>query len=124
MLRFDRGDESYGPGIILADIEQSIRESHVIVADITPRNANVYYEVGYAHALDKPTVLVAEKETELPFDVSPFRVLFYDNTIGGKSRVEEGLKKHLQAIAEEIPRMMSVPTTGGGTTSPAQNPQA
>ena len=61
------------PGIILADIEQSIREAHVIVADITPRNANVYYEVGYSHALGKPTILVAEKETELPFDVSPFR---------------------------------------------------
>lgn len=86
-----RADETYGPGLIIADIAREIIEARVIVADITPANPNVYYEVGYAHALNKPTILIAEKPTQLPFDVSPFRVLFYENTIGGKNKVEAGL---------------------------------
>lgn len=93
-----RGDEEFGPGIIVADIARQIAESKVIVAEITPTNPNVYYEVGYAHALNKPTILIAERETKLPFDVSPFRILFYENTIEGKRRIEEGFRKHLQAI--------------------------
>lgn len=93
-----RGDEEFGSGIIVADIARHIAESKVIVAEITPTNANVYYEVGYAHALNKPTILIAEKDTKLPFDVSPFRILFYENTIEGKRRIEDGFRKHLEAI--------------------------
>lgn len=93
-----RADEAYGPGLIVADIARQIAEAKVIVAEITPSNPNVYYELGYAHALNKPTILIAEKGTALPFDVSPFRILFYENSIEGKRQIEEGLKKHLKAI--------------------------
>ena len=72
----------------------------MVIADITPDNPNVYYELGYAHGIDKPTILLSDrKREELPFDVSGFRTLFYDNTIGGKSVVEERLRKHLDGIA-------------------------
>lgn len=93
-----RIDEENGPGIIIQDITRAINESKMIIADISPVNANVFYEVGYAHALNKPTILIAEKGTKLPFDVSAFRTLFYENTIGGKSKLESGLKKHIEAI--------------------------
>lgn len=96
-----RADETYGPGLIIADIERNIVEAKVVVADITPNNPNVYWEAGYAHALRKPTILIAERDTKLPFDVSPFRTLFYDNTIAGKSMMEEGLENHLLAIQRE-----------------------
>lgn len=97
-----RADETHGPGIIIADIAQSILEAQVIIADITPLdNPNVFWEVGYAHALRKPTILLAERNTKLPFDVSPFRTLFYDNTIPGKSQIEDGLRKHFLAIQAE-----------------------
>ncbi len=58
---------------------------------------------GYAHALKKPTILVADRDklAKLPFDVSPFRTLFYQNSIGGKKKVEEGLRKYLEAIVPE-----------------------
>lgn len=80
-----RADETYGPRVILADIVKQIDEAIVIVAEITPGNPNVYYEVGYAHARGKPTILIADHEVEkLPFDISPFRTLFYENTIDGK----------------------------------------
>ena len=100
-IEVNRIDEAGGPGIIISDITNAINESHLIIADITPRNPNVFYEVGYAHALKKPTILIAEKGTDLPFDVSPFRILFYENSIGGKSKLEEGLLKHIWAIFTE-----------------------
>ncbi len=96
-----RADETFGPGIIIADIERQINESTAVIADITPNNPNVYWEVGYSHALKKPTILIAEGGTDLPFDVSPFRTLFYENSIAGKACVEEGLKKHIEAIQSE-----------------------
>lgn len=98
-----RADETYGPGLIISDIARKIIEAKIIIAEITPENSNVYYEVGYAHALNKPTILIAEKSTQLPFDVSPFRVLFYENTIGGKAKVEANLRKHLEAIQQAQP---------------------
>ena len=95
-----RADETFGPGIIIADIARQISDAHIVIADVTPRNANVFYEVGYAHAINKPTILIAESRTELPFDVSPFRVLFYEDKIAGKRVVEEGLRNHLTAIQQ------------------------
>jgi hypothetical protein len=101
-----RADEMYGPRLIIADVAKQITEARLVVAEITPANPNVYYEVGYAHALNKPTILIAEKGTQLPFDVSPFRVLFYENSIAGKHRVEVGLRKHLKAL-EAAPSLAS-----------------
>ena len=94
-----RADEFYQNSLILNDIIESLKQSSVIIADITPDNPNVFYEVGFAHALNKPTILLSDKKREkLPFDVSGFRTLFYDNTIGGKSKVEENLEKHLEHL--------------------------
>jgi hypothetical protein len=93
-----RGDEMYGPGLIIGDIIKQVARAQLVIADVTPRNPNVYFEVGYALAMQKPIILLAKKGTPLPFDVAPFRVLFYEDTIGGKTRVEEGLRKHVTAI--------------------------
>lgn len=94
-----RADEFYNSGLIIDDITKSIRECAVVIADITPNNPNVYYEVGFAHGIAKPTILLSDRKREkLPFDISGFRTLFYDNTIGGKTAVEGRLRKHLEAI--------------------------
>jgi hypothetical protein len=93
-----RSDDVFGPGIILQDIIKKIIESTIIIAEISPANPNVFYELGYAHALGKPTILLAEKGQSLPFDIQGYRVIFYENTIKGKKSVEENLRKHLNAI--------------------------
>ena len=93
-----RTDERYGTGFIIADIVNDIKRSNFIIADISQDNPNVFYEVGYAHAIGKQVILIAEKERKLPFDISPFRTLFYENSISGKTKIEEGLRKNFQAI--------------------------
>ena len=62
-LHYDpiRGDEVASCSMILSDIITSIQNAAVIIADITPDNPNVFYEIGYAHALKKPTILLCDK---------------------------------------------------------------
>jgi hypothetical protein len=96
-----RVDELTGPGIIFEDIKRQISESKVVIAEITAPNQNVFYELGYAHALNKPTILLARRGRELPFDIRSYRVIFYDDTIGGKPEVERNLTKHLRSVLQE-----------------------
>ncbi len=105
-LQFDayRADDVFRPGPILQDIITGLVESDVIIAEITPTNANVFYELGYAHARNTPTVLLARRNGTLPFDISGHRVIFYDDSIRGKPEVEAALRRHLSSI---------VGTTGG-----------
>lgn len=94
-----RGDDFYTPGLIMEDVTRSIRSAALIIADVTPDNANVFYEVGFSHAIGKSTILLSDKKrNRLPFDISGFRTLFYDNTIGGKSAVESRLKQYLEVL--------------------------
>jgi hypothetical protein len=93
-----RADERLGPGLIIADIVRDIVEAKVVIAEVTPANRNVYFEVGYAYAVNKPTILLAKEGTSLPFDLRSFRHLFYEDSIRGKARVEEALRKHLQTV--------------------------
>lgn len=98
-LKAVRADDIQESGLIINDITRSIEEASVIIADVTTDNPNVFYEVGYAHGLKKVTILLSDRTRDkLPFDVSGFRTLFYDNTIGGKSDVEARLTMHLQNI--------------------------
>ena len=99
-----RADEVFRPGLVLQDIISGLVESDVVIADVTPTNANVFYELGYAHARNTPTVLLARRNGELPFDISGHRVIFYDDSIAGKSEVEAALTRHLSSIVGEPPR--------------------
>jgi hypothetical protein len=100
-LRAYHAGEVFTPGIILNDIVNGIAGAKIVIADITPPNQNVFYEVGYAHALKKPTILLVERGKQLPFDISGYRCLFYENSIAGKSKLEDGLRMHLKSILDE-----------------------
>ena len=97
-FQVERADDVFRPGTILQDIINGLLDSDVVIAEVSPANPNVFYELGYAHALAKPTVLLARRGGELPFDISGYRVIFYDDTIGGKPQVEATLDKHLSNI--------------------------
>ena len=81
-----RIDEKSGPGVIFQDMQREISQSDIVIAEITPANPRVFYELGYARALGKPTILLAQRGGKLPFDIASYRVVFYDDSIGGKSR--------------------------------------
>jgi hypothetical protein len=68
----------FGTGKIIDQIWSGIRNARVLVAELTGRNPNVLYELGLAHALRVPVVLVSSNEEDVPFDVRHVRVIYYD----------------------------------------------
>lgn len=94
-----RIDDVHTPGIIIInDIINNLSEASIVLAEISEKNTNVYYELGLAHALGKPTLLMAIKGTSLPFDVGPHRCIFYENTIAGRGKLQESLKHSLMGL--------------------------
>ena len=73
-----RADKIHGPRRITVDILNNIKQSRFLIADLTNRNANVFYEVGVAHALGKTVILLAQKKSDVTFDVHDIRYIQYD----------------------------------------------
>jgi hypothetical protein len=99
-----RVDEIQAPGLILEDIQRQIAASHAVIAEISTRNPNVFYELGYAHALRKPAILLVRRQDsgEVPFDLKGYRAIHYDDSIGGKKVVERNLRAHLDAVKRGV----------------------
>jgi hypothetical protein len=76
-----RVDEQIFTQNILQRIQSQIREANVIIAEVTDWNANVYYEVGYAHALGKQVVLLTKSADHIPFDLRHFPHVVYDGNL-------------------------------------------
>ncbi len=74
-----RADEILEPGSIINQIFDQIAQADVVIAEVTSKNPNVYYEIALAHCRQVPTVLLAEQVAlkELPFDIRHNRVLVY-----------------------------------------------
>ena len=78
----ERADDLEHNGEIIEEIKSAIQEYDVIVGDTTGGNPNVCYEVGYAHALARPTVLICKKDEKLPFDLQGTNHVMYPNVLG------------------------------------------
>lgn len=73
-----RADEIYSHRRIISDIWDSIKSTRVILAELTGKNANVLYELGLAHALGKPVIIVTSNLDDVPFDLRDIRCICYD----------------------------------------------
>jgi tetratricopeptide (TPR) repeat protein len=65
-------------GLLLSPVSQALNNARCVVADLTGRNPNVFYELGLAHAMGKPTVLITESMDDVPFDLRHMRIINYD----------------------------------------------
>jgi len=73
-----RADEIFTPGPFMRDVVQGIIKSSVILAELTGRNANVFYELGFCHALQKTAVLIAQSEGDIPSDLTALKFITYN----------------------------------------------
>lgn len=73
-----RADDIYSPGSITEQIRTAIQQARLCIADVSDKNPNVLYEVGIAHSLGKPTVLLTKQMNDVPFDLKSMRVVEYD----------------------------------------------
>ncbi|WP_186644165.1 hypothetical protein [Fluviispira vulneris] len=102
-INITRSDEIFSNNYIIDDIKNQINTSEIIIAEISESNPNVFYELGYAHALKKETIVLCDNDISsvLPFDVRGFRTVFYKNSIPGKTELEKNIQNHLNHIFEK-----------------------
>jgi hypothetical protein len=88
----ERVDEMEFVGSIVEKIRDSIVNSRIIIAELSLPNLNVYYELGYAHALKKPTILISKDISKAPFDVKGYNHIVYKNIIDLRRKLERRLR--------------------------------
>lgn len=74
-----RADQISEPGIITRQIIQHIIDDPLVIADLSGRNPNVFYELAIRHAIRKPLVQIISKGEQIPFDVAATRVIIVDH---------------------------------------------
>ena len=62
---------------ILRDIVEGIHQADIVIADLTGLNANVFYELGLAHAMNKKVIIITQDLGEVPFDIKSYRAIDY-----------------------------------------------
>lgn len=103
-----RGDSIFRAGDVVRQLAQAILAADVVLAELSMLNANVYYELGLAHALLKPTVLVTQNVDVVPFDLRGGRVIRYerDDPFWGevlKSNITRALLETMRDPGESLP---------------------
>ncbi len=99
-----RADDVGEPGQITAQAVKHCLNAKAAVADLTGANPNVYYELSVRHGAQLPVVLIAEVGTDLPFDISQSRVIFFDHTdLSSAGAARRELEEQISASLEGTP---------------------
>jgi len=100
-LHCTRADELFGGGHIIEDILRCLGEAEIVIADVTGKNPNVFYELGIAHMVkdvDKVLILTQTME-DIPFDLRPFRCITYEHSQVGLRQLQTALLQHVKHIS-------------------------
>lgn len=109
-----RADDMYRPSTIVNDIWEHTQKAKLVLADLTGKNPNVFYELGLAHALAKPAILITESMDDVPFDLRALRVIEYDKNRPNwgdslQSDITQSIKEILESPLESVlPAFLSV----------------
>lgn len=97
----ERADDIFHNTSIIDVIWTKICSAEIIVADLTGKNPNVFYEVGIAHTLGKEVILLTQNPEDVPFDLRHLRYIHYSNTGRGLMALKENLKTTITSITTE-----------------------
>ncbi len=107
-----RGDDCFATGSVMAEIWTAIAGARILVADCTGRNPNVFYEIGVAHTIGKPVILITQILEDVPFDLRHMRFIKYEFTPRGMAAFEKTLETTLRYELDET-RESELPESGG-----------
>jgi hypothetical protein len=83
---------------IIKGILDALNKANVVIADLTDNNPNVFYELGVRHTLTNRTILIAQGEKHIPFDLKPYPVAFYSESPAKIAEFKKVIKKKLEDI--------------------------
>ena len=106
-LRPLRADDIFSTRSGMEKILRGIAEAEVVVADMTGRNANVFYETGIAHTIKDNVVLLTQNIEDIPFDFRHIDHVEYTSTKGGLEALAEDLSATIASLPPEPPSLAS-----------------
>ena len=100
----ERADTSLHQRAIMENVIRGLQEADLVLADLTGRNPNVFYELGIAHALKKPVVMIAQSSQDIPFDVTAYHVHIYPLELQRPARLKDTLTASLGPVLDGVTR--------------------
>jgi hypothetical protein len=106
-LKPSRADDLFRSSNIVHDIWHLVVSSRVLLADLTGKNPNVFYELGLAHAARKPVLLLTQSMEDVPFDLRGLRIITYEveHPKWGevlREKIEQGLSETLESPERSV----------------------
>lgn len=98
-----RLDDDFFDTNMVEKIYQKIDSADFIIADMTDRNPNVFYEVGYADAKKKLILLLTKNINDIPFDFKQRLHIEYSNV----SSLRENLRSKIEWAKKEVEKRKS-----------------
>ena len=106
-----RGDDfNSSRGVIIDEVWAALNACQFVIAEITGGNDNVFYELGIAHTLNKPAILITQAKTPegVPFDIRHLRYIQYDNTAAGGTKLREDLERAITLLRKRPARWLGI----------------
>lgn len=101
-----RADEISEPGIITSQIIQHLIDDDLVIADLTGRNPNVYYELAVRHVVKKPIVQLIQAGETIPFDVAGTRTIHVDyRDLDSVANCKSELVKQIRSVEKDPSRV-------------------
>jgi hypothetical protein len=102
-LTIKRGDDFSGyHGSIMDEIWSALNICQLAIVECTIVNGNVYYELGIAHTIGVPTILITQNMESIPFDLRHLRFIHYSPDKKGRAKLDIELRKVLTQMLENI----------------------
>jgi hypothetical protein len=118
-LRCWRADSDSAGSRVMSDVWRATNDAIVMIADLTGNNANVFYEVGLAHAIGKHVILLTSDTSDIPFDVRDIRAIRYDSGQGFRTLRNQVLTALRHSVAT-LPERWGVAPRSLGALSPVR----
>jgi len=97
-LRCARADDIYDISGVMQSVWEGINRACLIIADLTGRNPNVFYELGIAHTLGKPVIMLTPSMEFVPFDLPHLRSIVYEYKPANIGKLEEALERTVKRV--------------------------
>lgn len=98
-MRCRRADNIWDDDTIIQDVVKLIGTARVVICDLSGKNANVFYEAGIAHTLGKDVILIAQHDSDVPFDLRHIRHVRYLNNDQGLADLVPKVTARLKDLA-------------------------
>jgi hypothetical protein len=105
-----RADELFSSGSVVEQIWEQIDKAKVLLADLTGKNPNVFYELGLAHADRKPVIFTSGVLDDVPFDLRHLRVIIYEvREPNWNAKLQRLITAYLKSAREDPDRSIPQP---------------